>query len=172
MRVYFTIIISVFILSDLSAQNIKNKYSFRTSENYNVLFVHPQKDFECRELPGGLEYDLTYVSTVDSITFNYIYITNRPLLTDSIAFTNGKDRFVCDSAELLFIEPYKKDNWKNRFSTKLSKAEFTALYQSNLPLSIVIYNKGKGYPFMIKQNKWNNQAAVVNKIFQIVEYNR
>lgn len=170
---YLYSLILLFLSISVSSQDIKNKYSFRTTDEGSIIFIYPLEGFECNELKKNkkLIYDITHVSNKDSVTINCTYYNENASPADSVfIYFDDKDKTDI-SFSMIFVQPYKKNYWQQRVSLKISKHLFSDLYKASVPFKIRICSKGHDYLYTIKTKDWIRQTALVNKIMQIAEYN-
>lgn len=160
------------VFAGINAQKINKKYSSYSNEAGTVYFVHPQKGFKSTELPKDLEYDLTYVSTTDSVTFNCTYFSKENAIkADSMALVSSTGNRISSSTEMFFMDTYKGNQWRNRASSKFIATDIVPFYNSQTPFQVIVYSGSKQYTFIMKQGEWNKQMPIVKKIFNLIELN-
>lgn len=148
-------------------QNIKNKYSSHSNEQGTVYFIYPMKGLKNKDIPSNLEYDLTYNSATDSVTYNFTFYNKVVSPVESIYFDNPDQKF---EAEMLFVEPHKND-WKLRVSVKLPFEFVKVIYSSKTSYKLFLNTEKGIYEFNQSEKSWQKQADIINKIFDVIKYN-
>lgn len=167
MNKYTLSLFFVLCTSLVFAQNIKNKYSFHSGENGSVYFVHPIKALKNESIPSDLEYDLTYNSATDSVTYNFTFFNKIVSTVESISFNNEPQKF---EASMLFVDPHK-NSWKLRATVKLPFEYIKNIYNNTKPYTLMINTNKAEYRFSQNEKNWQKQSAIVNKIFEVIKYN-
>lgn len=82
------IIVGLLFACQASAQKLYKDYTFYPQETGTLYFIFPQKGFKSSQPshPKGLEYDITYFTANDSVTFTYTYLSKNVCPTDSLSF--------------------------------------------------------------------------------------
>lgn len=93
------IIVGLLFACQASAQKLYKDYTFYPQETGTLYFIFPQKGFKSSQPshPKGLEYDITYFTANDSVTFTYTYLSKKCL----------SDRFTVIYQSRLFY-PYSE----------------------------------------------------------------
>lgn len=162
----------VAITSFAFAQNVKNKYKMRITDDGTILFIYPQEGYKSKKMSSNLVYDATYSSITDSVIVNFTYINKAqiPFPLDSVVVISGESRYIFPST-MLYMEPKKGDKWENRASIKLQAEDFKAIYAEETPAELLFYIRQEDYSFKISEKAWRNNAGIINKIFEIAKYN-
>lgn len=168
--------ILLFILSGIcclaiSAQDIKKKYSSMTGTDGSVYFIHPFKGFKSSTIKSDMEYDITYPTFRDSVTYNFTFYNQQASPVDSVALITT-DKSLTLPASMIFIDVHKKDSWKHRVTVQIPYSFITELYRQATPYTLKIYSKENEYLFEVKDKDWKNQSAIVSKIFQLIDLNK
>ncbi|MCD8178301.1 MAG: hypothetical protein LUE98_13115 [Tannerellaceae bacterium] len=155
------------------AQKIHRQYAFYPQEEGNVYFIYPQKGFTSadKDVVKGLVYDITYVSGRDSASFIFSYFTKNVVQAKSIVFKDTTGNILYEApVTMMFTQP-KKNNWHQRAQVMIPYETLTSLYEQPQPYAICL-NGGKEILFEISPKSWKKQSGVINKIFEVVKYNR
>lgn len=168
----FFVIVCFFILCSFSvlSQNVKNKYTSHRTENGSVFFIYPQKGFESKNISEKLEYDITYLSSSDSVTYNFTFVNTVASPVDSVSF-KVNERTLTAAAEMLFVSP-QKNKWKHRVSVRIPQGDIKELYNQAVPYNLLLHSAKGDIQFDISQKKWDEHKSIVNKIFEIIKYNQ
>ena len=163
---YFALLLVFFSVNGY-AQKISKHYTSSLQQNGTLYFIYEQNDFKSKS--SDFKYDLTILSTGDSVTFNFsilekdnVEIDSIQLVKESLQFTSATDR--------IFIEP-KKNLWHGRFTTKFLFTDIQKFYSEGVP-KIVLYAKKGNMEFTIKPSAWKDQYELMNRIFQVIRYNK
>ncbi|MCC8155349.1 MAG: hypothetical protein LIP01_14910 [Tannerellaceae bacterium] len=155
------------------AQKIHRNYSFYPQESGNVYFIHPQKGYISpdKNAVKGLEYDITYISGKDSATINFTYFTNQVLQARTIRLQKQTGDVLYEAPLVsLFVQP-RKNYWQQRMQFLIPYALLSELYKQSEPFLITL-SGGREIRYEIKPGSWKKQAELINKVFEVVEYNR
>ncbi|MDU1905797.1 MAG: hypothetical protein E6772_13550 [Dysgonomonas sp.] len=163
-------ILSLFAAVPVFGQNVKNKYTSHSTSEGSVYFIKPLKGFENKQISSKLEYDITYLSSNDSLTYNFTFVAQTASPVDSVSFLVNNNKETVP-AKMLFISP-EKNKWKHRVSLKVPNTNFTELYQNSIPYQLVIYSPKGKQTFSISNKDWQQQTSIVNKVFEIIQYNQ
>ncbi len=149
------------------SQKISKHYSSSLQQNGTLYFIFKLKEF--RSNSSDFKYDLTYLSTGDSVTLNFSIFDESNVEIDSIRLVkNSFDKTA--KSERIFIEP-KKGSWHGRFTTKFLFTDLEKFYGDELP-KIILYAKKGPMEFTINKGAWKDQSELVNKIFMVIKYNK
>lgn len=157
----------------ISAQKINKDYIFYPQENGNLYFIYPQKGFTSLNKTDrkGLEYDITYLTTGDSITFTYTYINTEICKSEAISFLTSDNQVLFKGeAQMLFIQPHKK-NWRHRGTVKIPYAKAVEFYGQIPPARLQFHTNKQDIQYQIADSKWEKQRYLINRIFEIIANN-
>ncbi|WP_373730058.1 hypothetical protein [Bacteroides heparinolyticus] len=159
----------------MSAQKLHTHYSFLPQEGGNLYFIMPQKGFQTqdKEAKKGLVYDVTYLYSQDSATFNYTYYYLKTFATDSfyVSDATGKSLYAAPSA-LLYTHP-KGKYWIHRETVKVPYQVLKSFYQSSSPIRItLIARDGQRITYTMPPSKWAKHCALMQNIFTLADLNR
>jgi|SRR5690625_988806 len=167
-KLRFYLLLSFFIsFSFLQAQNINKHFISAQQEEGNLYFVFAQKGFKKKKL--NLTYDLTYLSSKDSITFNFSVKHHSVLKIDSIGLEN-EDLLLKEASKKLFIET-KRRNWQHRYTSAFSFSDLEKFYEGSFP-QMILYTSGEEIKLDISKSKWKKQSSIIRKILQLIELNK
>ena len=163
--------LGIFLLSPVSAQDISKKYSSMTGAEGNVYFIHPNKGFKSPEIKDQLEYDITYVTSGDSVTFNFTFYNDQASPVDSIGIIS-ENQPAFFPAGMIYLDAHKKDNWKHRVTSRIPYDYIVTLYNQSYPYQIEVFSKGNKFTFEMKEKEWEKQSKVIKKIFDVIDLNK
>jgi hypothetical protein len=166
-RVCLTTLLLILSFNYLSAQKISKYYNSRHQENGTLYFILEQDGF--KNSISSFFYDLTYLTSSDSVTFNFSVITKDDISIDSIKLFNNENNMTSVSTRL-FVES-KKEKWIYRYSSKFLFKDLEIFYNEGTPY-INLFSKNNTIKLTIKQNKWDEQCAIIKKIFTLINHNR
>lgn len=167
---FFFLLASAFLLgtSAVSAQNIAKYYNSKTQEGSTLYHIFPTSGFK----NGSNEfiYDLTYLTTNDSVTFNFSYFDAAVLTMDSITIEGEGVSFTSD-LKRFFVET-KKSKWHYRYSASVPFADLRQLYGQEHCPTILLHTKQGDIKIGISQKTWNKQRSIIHKIIDLITYNQ
>ena len=170
---HIIIFLCFLLIIPVTAQKINKDYIFYPQENGNLYFIFPQKGFtsENKSDIKGLEYDITYLTTSDSLTISYTYINKEICKPETIAFHSFNNQMLFQgSTEMLFVQPFKQ-NWKHRGIIKIPLSKATQIYGQELPFNLQIHTNKKVIQYQITYSKWKKQSYLINRVFDIITNN-
>ncbi len=173
MKHFFLFLLLIILPVSGYSQKINRQYSFHPQEGGNVYFIHPQKGFSSsdKETVKELVYDITYVSNRDSATFIFSYYTSQVLQATTVRLKDQQGNILYESPlEMMFTQP-QKSYWQQRAQFRIPYVLLEQIYREPAPYSITLGGK-RDIHYNIKNSTWKKQSGIINKIFEVVEYNR
>lgn len=167
------IILSLLVSLSAFSQKLYKDYTFYPQETGKLYFILPLKGFQSDApvVVKGLEYDLTYFTASDSVTFTYTYTTHIICVSDSISLIGSEgDVLHTKKTAMLFVQPHKKQ-WQQRASTQIPYTLLTELYKQKEPFRVRIHSSGQTLDYTLKRSKWEKQRFLLSRIFEIIKYN-
>lgn len=156
------------------SQKLYKDYSFYPQEEGTLYFIFPQKGFrsENKTVKKDLEYDITYFTKNDSVSFTYSYTNQAVRPTDSLSFIGHDGKLLyTGKGKMLFVQPQKK-YWKHRALIKIPIPVFTSIYAMEAPAKISIHSSGQHIEYEMKPSKWKTQTWLIARIFEMIKYNK
>lgn len=171
MRYSLFLIIAILACSSLNAQKLSKYYTSKVQDKGELYFLFPHDGFCNRDADSELEYDLTYLSSQDSVTFNFSYFDEHRRSLKYMTFVySGKT--ISNKVQRIFVEMEKK-KWHYRYTTKFSYADLDKVFSpKNIPSIILGDGKSGDIKLQIKKGKWEKQAQIIAKIFEMINYNQ
>lgn len=166
----FSLLFGCFALTQVNAQKIEKYYTSSSQGEETLYFVYAQKDFQSKDKNYEMEYDLTYRTDKDSLTFNYSIIGKKALKIDSIGIRTD-EMLLTEPSHKIFVSTQKKD-WVNRYTARMAWNSMNRFYRSSVPPTFVIYSKEGIIELEIKKNKWRKKAERNSMIFELIELNK
>lgn len=171
MRYLLFLIVALLACSSLNAQKLSKYYTSKVQEKGELYFLFPHYGFCNRAADSELEYDLTYLTSQDSVTLNFSYIDEHRRSLKSMTFVYAGKK-LSNKVHRIFVDS-KKKKWHYRYSTRFSYADLDQLFsQKNIPSIILGDSKSGDIKLQIKKGKWEKQALIAAKIFELINYNR
>ncbi|MDY0076339.1 MAG: hypothetical protein RBR87_03600 [Bacteroidales bacterium] len=164
---FFLLIITTGVTN---AQKLSKYYTSAMQENGVLYFIEPKQEFKNSKENARLTYDLTYLTTKDTVLLNFTYLDNTIRLIDSISIIHG-DKHISSIAKKIFIETDKKF-WKHRYSLGFLFTDIDLLFQQEKSPKFVIYYENKHTQLGIKSSKWTKQSAIISKILMLIKANK
>lgn len=152
-----------------TAQNINKYYRSHIASDGTTYFILPQKMSRTANSTAtrDMEFDLTKVSTIDSIAFTTSVFTPEPLSVDSILIVRSDGTRLAAKAETIFVD-FKKKAYKTRLRFSIPYPEFKALYAQPTPYTVEM---PKGAAFAVQPKKWQKHADVIRRLTTIFDLN-
>lgn len=153
----------------LKAQKLSKYYVSFKAPNGTLYFIRPQKGYKS-EKGDRLKYDMTLLSSSDSLTLNFSYFDPLPLEPDSLTLTIG-DRSCVSPLSKIFVETSKK-NWHYRLSARFAVKDQEEFFKQEKASAMVLSSKDRKIVLNCKSSFWRKYAPINLRIFQLVRYNR
>lgn len=159
-----------FFAGAVCSQNIAKHYVSSNQPHGTLYYIKPQKGFKSKPLKAELIYDITYLSTSDSVVLNFSFYDIRPDKIRSIALQQ-QNKVLASDVELIFFN-LKKKMWEKRYSAKFEINELCDMYKEAEAPVWILYLEGGDIELSINKRKWKKQSEIVSTIFDLIFYNR
>jgi len=169
-RPFFIFFLLIITAGVTNAQKLSKYYTSAMQESGVLYFIEPKQEFKNNKENCKFTYDLTYLSTKDTVLLNFTYLDNTIRVIDSISIIYG-DKHISSIAEKIFIETDKKF-WKHRYSSNFLFKDIFLLFQQEKSPIVVIYYQDKHTQLKIKKSKWTKQSAIISKILMLINANK
>jgi len=169
LRPFFSFILIVTISYTTSAQKISKYFTSSMQDDGALYFIEPKQEFKNNDEHCKLFYDLTYLTTNDSITLNFTYSDKEIRKIESLSFIQGNVN-ISTHTKKLFVES-ENDIWIHRYSAKFLFNDLDFLFQQRKKASILIHHCGKSVKLEIEKRKWNKQSELLTKILLMIKAN-
>jgi hypothetical protein len=156
--------------STLQAQKISKYYTSTKQDNGILYFVEPKHEFKNKRKNAEFSYDLTYLSSHDSMVFNFSLIYDKIRSIDSITFFQNNIRLKSKTTNI-YTEAYK-NAWEHRYSARFLLNDLAGLYKPKEMTSISLYCKNEVINLEMKKRKWKKQSGILSKIFEMIKANK
>lgn len=153
-----------------NAQKLSKYYTSSMQENGVLYFIEPKQEFRNSKENSKFTYDLTYLTSNDTIFLNFSHLDNTIRVIDSISIIQGNKRISSD-AKKIFIETHKK-YWKHRYSSKFLFNDINLLFQQEKSPTVVVYYENNATQLEIRKSKWKKQSAIISKILMLIKANK
>lgn len=162
-------IILISFCEKTNAQKISKYYTAMMQENGILYFIEPQHTFLNKKKHDKLSFDLTYLTTKDSVSLNFTYSGDTLRTIDSIGFF--QDERFSSIVSKIFIEANNK-SWVHRYSSKFAFNDIYRIYQQKNSPAILIYTDNKTIQLELKNSKWEKKSSIVSKILTLIKANK
>lgn len=169
LRPFLLFLFFITICNITNAQKISKYYTSSMQENGVLYFIEPKQKFKNKTERCKLYYDLTYLTTKDSISLNFTYYDNALRVIDSISFIQNNKQ-ISSNAEKIFIETDKK-LWQHRYAAKFSFNDLNSIFQQETATTILIYYENETTQLEIKNSSWKRQSEIMSKILTLIKAN-
>ena len=156
--------------TDCYTQKISKYYTASMQENGMLYFIEPKQEFKNKKEGSELSYDLTCLTSKDSLSLNFTYSDHTIRAIDSLSFVHDGDR-ISSTTEKLFIEA-DKDFWKHRYSAKFAFDEIRSIFQQEKKPTVLIYYDSKITQLKIKNSDWERKSKIMSKILTLIRANK
>lgn len=155
---------------NVNGQNISKHYTSSLQSNGMLYFILPQSGFKNNKINSTFIYDITYLTTNDSLTLNFSYYDKSNRDIDSIMFMCDTSQITC-STEKIFVET-KKQKWHYRYSTQILFTDLNNFYSQTANPKIILYSEQEIVELHIKAKHWEKQSSVARKILTLIKHNK
>ena len=178
-KIFLIVLSSIFCILSFG-QKIDDYYILKTTEGGTICYLNPMDMFKVSKgasqvtSPKGvsLEYDMTFSSFDKEIVMNFTYISSSSSEVDSVKFISG-DKVLLSEPTKIYIELYKKDKWKQRYTLADEVEEFKKIHTSEVVPSIILYVEGEEIIFNPKPRKWKKYYPIGIRLFSLLDiYNK
>lgn len=159
----------LFLPSGLQGQKLSKYYVSFKAPNGTLYFIRPQKGFRS-DKGQNLKYDMTLLSSSDSLTLNFSYFDPGTLEPDSLLMHSGNG-IVSSALSKIFVETSKK-NWHYRYSARFAVKDAEDFFKQENPSDFILSCKEKNFRLTCKSSHWRKYSPINLRIFQLVRYNR
>jgi hypothetical protein len=164
--VFFAIL---WIVSNSNAQNLNKYYKVVIQENGKLYFIEPEIKFRNKKNYCKLFFDLTHLTTNDTVSLNFSYSNNIIREIDSIGFIQDNEKIISITKKI-FIDA-NKTLWYHRYSSKFSFNDLNQIFQTKTSPVILLYSKGEVIDFETSKNEWKKKSELMNRIFSLIKVN-
>lgn len=169
-RPFILLILLTVICSTANAQKISKYFTSSMQDNGVLYFIEPKQEFKSDNENCKLFYDLTYLTTNDTVTFNFTYSDENLREIDRIDLISD-DKKISSSTNKIFIES-KKDVWNHRYSAKFLFEDLDSVFQQDSRSSILINYNGQSVLLETQQKRWEKQSEILSKILLMIKANK
>lgn len=163
-------ILFVAIYNKTNAQKTSKYFTSSMQDNGVLYFIEPKQEFRNNTEHCKLLFDLTYLTTKDSVTLNFTYFDNEIRKIDSLSFIQNNIKNSTHTKKV-FIES-EKNKWKHRYSAKFSFDDLDYLFKQKKKASILTHYNGKSIRLEIKKRNWEKQSGILSKILLMIKANQ
>lgn len=168
-RLPFFILAFLVVSISCSAQKISNRFSSILQDNGTFYFIYKQGTFYGKK-KTSLHFDISYLSSRDSATFNFSYFDKEITSIDSLILIAATKR-VAVPAKKLFVEPYGK-KLQHRFTTSALFNDLVPFFSENSNPLIILHTKNGYKSLKISSGRWKKISSRTKKIMDLIIYNK
>ena len=166
-------LIFIFLIGSLgitNAQKISKYFTSSMQSNGVLYFIEPKQEFKNDKGDCNLSYDLTCLTTNDTVTLNFTYSDKKLREIDSIGFILDNRR-ISSRTKKIFIES-KKSKWKHRYSSQFLFNDLDLFFKQQSDASIFIKHTDKSILLKTIKRKWNKHSKILSKILFMIKANK
>lgn len=155
----------------IRSNNYSDKYITTLSEKGMLFFIKPQKMPRIKgyDAVKDMEYDITYITNTDSVSYTISIYTKTPIKTDSVEILyNGN--ILKEQLEKIYIEP-NKSKWESRLRFRIPYHVFKSMYQLTKSFQFKFSDDKHIAFFFFDSSKWEKEKKKMNSIIGIIDYN-
>jgi hypothetical protein len=167
---FFISICMLVSLKTSYAQKISRYYVSSIQSNGTIYFVVPQKGFKNNDMNCNLVYDLTYLSSGDTVLFNFSYFDKSQRQIDSISFCFDNSKCTSKTGKI-FVET-KGNMWHYRYTSKISFKDLNTFYNQQSQPKLLLYTQQGEIKLNMTKSRWKTQATRIQKILTLIAYNK
>ncbi len=156
----------------VQAKDLSDYFRMMPRQNDLLYFIKPIELPNAERGKEYAEFDITYITSLDSATMNMSIYTPSMLETDSIVLCGANIYESIPVFETFFIEPEKKVGWVHRYSCFIPFFTLQKLYTSEMPWELRIYHKSGSIIFKQTTREWKDEADRMNKIINVIRVNK
>ncbi len=156
----------------VQAKDLSDYFRMMPRQNDLLYFIKPIELSNAERGKEYAEFDITYITSLDSATVNMSIYTPSMLETDSIVLHGANIYESIPKFEIFFVEPEKKLGWVHRYSCLIPFITLQKLYTSETPWELRIYSKGSKLTFQQTMREWEDEADRMNKIINVIRVNK
>lgn len=150
-------------------QKVTKFYTSAKQDSGTLYFINTREEVKNKKANSRFSYQISYITSADSVVVNFSVTDDDALQIDSLRFRSSSA--ISAAAEKLFIDPAKK-LWHNRYTARFSFEEFKSLLEGAAPLSYAVHAKSGTIAFVPPAKKGRKTAAILKRIFAIIDLNR
>ena len=160
---------SPFFLLRLEAQKISKYYTTVSQKSGNLYFIEPKYGFTNKKDKCDLTFDMTYLSSDDSLILNFSLISPEIMEVDSVAFLQN-EKSISSRTQKIFIEDAKK-SWEHRYTSHFAIKDIRNTFQQENSPRMAVYSDQNILIMSMKQNHWKKERDIVSKIIRMIQVN-
>jgi hypothetical protein len=169
-QLFFVLILLSASSINSNGQNISSHYTSSLQKKGTLYFILPKSGFEEGSTKNEFTYDITYLTSNDTVTVNFSYFDKLDRTFDSIVFVSSNKKFS-SNVKKLFIET-KKLKWHYRCTSKFLFNDIDGFFNQPEDPKIMLYTQQGIVELKMKTKTWKKQSAVVRKIIALIKLNR
>tara|TARA_B100000614_G_C14336689_1_gene407125 strand:+ start:116 stop:679 length:564 start_codon:yes stop_codon:yes gene_type:complete len=166
-------LILIFLIGSLgitNAQKISKYFTSSMQSNGVLYFIEPKQKFKNNKGDCNLFYDLTYLTTNDTVTLNFTYSDKEIREIDSIGLILD-NRTVSSRTKKIFIES-KMSKWKHRYSSQFLFDDLDLFFKQQSSKPIFIKFTENSFLLKTRKRKWDKQSKILSKILFMIKVNK
>lgn len=170
MKKTIAFLILLISVANVNSANIAKRYTSRIVQDGICYFLRPYK-LSKKQALKDFEYDVTFVSSKDSATLNFLFISDSPKCPDIVNITAGESIIKSVDFKLLYADITRK-GYELRITTLLPYNKLKELFNQEEPLMFHIIQNGKDKSATYSRSQWKSEIKMIRSIFQLADINR
>lgn len=149
------------------AYKTEDMYIMRLLESGKLYFIS-ENIFESIDSNLKLPFDITHLSTTDSVSIKMSVYNEVLTSVDSMAIVWDDHRFVCQQPAAIYKEKEKK-LWVHRYDCKAPYSDIKQSLTSESAPKFIIYTTDKASTYTLSTNKWKKLSPHIREIFMTID---
>lgn len=153
----------------IEAQSLNSRYRSHIGSNGTTYFFCPKKISPQKGIDRFV-YDMTYLSSTDSVTLNFTFIAKKPDSVRSVILKNGENQIKANYLSTLYRDVLK-NGYEIRTTSKFSFDEIQKVFNDELPLVFLItLNNGDIITAKYGKSQWKKETKIIPLILNSITY--
>ena len=175
MKKLLLFVLLVLSVPAVCAEKLKDYYVSRQTELGLLFFIKPYEVPSQQKGVKPAQFDITMLSTGDSLNLNWSLFYPSVLNIDSITInyvTDGKNAsYSIDPIETFFIDAEKR-NFHHRYGTKLPYLLLKDLCLAQTPYVFVVHTQGEAIKYGFSAKDWPKHRTRMGRLLMLIDTNR
>jgi len=153
------------------AQNISKYFTSSIQDSGTLYFIEPPTKFSNKTHQSKVVFDLTYLTTKDSVLLNFSLFKKKLVRINQLHFVQ-KNNCIQSPVKKIFVDS-KNKKWHHRYAVKFSFNDLKQLFRDKQkPSLLLLFSDQSELQLMIKKKKWEKSAELLSRIFALIEANK
>lgn len=166
MRIITFVLLCVMCLQ-VEAQSINKRYRSHIGNGGTTYFFVPKKLSKKNGVDKFI-YDMTHLSTTDSVTLNFTIVVENSVKVESLILANGESEIKSSCLSLLYRDVLD-DGYEIRTTSRFSLNQLLSAFSNDSPLIFkVMLSNGDAVSAAYTKSRWKKEKQTITKIFNSI----